>query len=173
MPQLFQQNIRPRAIWPHESRDFTPWLADNLPFLARALNMELELEAREKNVGGFRADLVCRNKADNSRIVIENQLDRSDHSHLGQVLTYAAGLQAVTIAWLATEFRNPHRVTLDWHNEITDARFKFFGLELYTWKDTASSYTAQLPMISKPDGWLLPEEPVLYQIHIATQRVTD
>ena len=94
--------------------------------------MELEFEAKEKDVGGFRADLVCRNKVDNSRIVIENQLEKSDHSHLGQVLTYAAGLQAVNLVWITTEFRNPHRVTLNWHNEITAAKFKFFGVELRT-----------------------------------------
>lgn len=160
------QRVKPRSIWPHEARDFTPWLADNLSFLARALNMELAFEAREKVVGELRVDLVCRNKADNSRIVIENQLNESDHSHLGQVLTYAAGLQAVTLVWIATEFRNPHRVTLDWQNEITDLRFKFFGAELYTWKETASSYVAQLTLISKPDDWEHSEEPVLCQIHV-------
>ncbi len=160
------QNLRPREIWPHEARDFTPWLADNLSFLAGALNIELEFEAREKTIGELRADLVCRNKADNSRIVIENQLDKSDHSHLGQVLTYAAGLQAVTLVWISTEFRDPHRVTLDWQNEITDARFKFFGVELYTWKGTGSNYMAQLTLISKPYGWEHSEEQVLYQFHV-------
>lgn len=167
MPEFSEfQRVKPRSIWHHEARDFTPWLVDNLSFLARALNMELEFEAREKTIGEFRADLVCRNKVDNSRMVIENQLDRSDHSHLGQVLTYAAGLQAVTLVWISTEFRDSHRATLDWQNEITEARFKFFGVELYTWKGTASSYMAQLTLISKPSGWEHSEEQILYQIHV-------
>lgn len=159
------QWIKPRVIWPHESQDFTPWLAENLSALAVSLNMELEFEAREKNVGEFRADLVCRNPQDNSRIVIENQLNRSDHSHLGQVLTYAAGLQAVTVVWVATQLRIAHHVTLDWQNEITDARFKFFGVELRTWKDELSRYMAEFKVIAKPADWLPSDEPVQYQIH--------
>lgn len=167
MPELSEfQRVKPRTIWPHEARDFTPWLVDNLPFLARTLNMELEFEAREKTMGELRADLVCRNKADNSRIVIENQLEKSDHSHLGQVLTYAAGLQAVTLVWISTELRNAHRIALDWQNEITEPRFKFFGLRLHTWKGTASNYIAQLTPISKPSGWKPSEEQVLYQIYV-------
>ena len=160
------QSIRPRRIWRHEARDFTPWLAENLSFLAKSLNIALELEAREKSVGEFRADIVCRNKDDNSRVVIENQLEKSDHSHLGQVLTYAAGLQAVTLVWLAPEFRAAHRVTLDWHNEITSAQFKFFGVVINTWKDTESRYMAKLKVVSKPDNWPTPGELIPYQIHV-------
>ena len=166
MAQLLWQNIKAHTIWPHEARDFTPWLAENLLFLAEPLNLELEFEAREKSIGEFRADLVCRNKKDNSRIVIENQLNRSDHSHLGQVLTYAAGLQAITIVWLAIEIRESHRVTLDWHNEITDSRFKFFGVELETWEDEESCYMAKLNVVSKPYNWPTPEELIPYQIHV-------
>lgn len=98
MPQIVRpQNVEPRTVWPHEARDFTPWLAENLGYLAEPLGIELELEATEKRVGAFRADIVCRNKADGSRVVIENQLDTSNHPHLGKVLTYAAGLDAGTI----------------------------------------------------------------------------
>lgn len=99
----FSRDIALRAIWPHEARDFTPWLAQHLVFLERPLNMELELEATEKPVGDFRADIVCRNRADNSRVVIENQFEKSNHPHLGKVLTYAAGLDAATIIWIAKE----------------------------------------------------------------------
>lgn len=167
MPELSGfQRVKPRTIWSHEAQKFTPWLADNLPFLARTLNMELEFEAKEKDVEGFRADLVCRNKVDNSRIVIENQLEKSDHSHLGQVLTYAAGLQAVTLVWIATEFRNPHRVTLDWHNEITDAQFKFFGVELRTWQYRTADYFAEFSIVSKPDNWTFIEDSLLQRIQI-------
>ncbi len=167
MPELSGfQRVKPRTIWPHEAQDFTPWIAGNIPLLARVLNMELEFEAKEKDVEGFRADLVCRNKADNSRVVIENQLEKSDHSHLGQVLTYAAGLQAITLVWITTEFRNPHRVTLDWHNEITDARFKFFGIELRTWQYGTANYFAEFAIVSKLQNWTLLEDSFLYRIQI-------
>ena len=159
-----KRRVRPRKIWQHEARDFTPWLSENLAFLAGALNIELAFEAREKKVGEFRADLVCRNPLDNSRIVIENQLDESDHSHLGQVLTYAAGLQAVTIIWISEKFRDAHRLALDWHNEITDMPFRFFGLELQTWEDEGSGYTADFNVIAKPADWIPTGWPGGYQI---------
>lgn len=143
----------PREFWLHEARDFTPWMAENLSFLSESLNMELAFEAREKSVGEFRADLVCRNAVDNSRVVIENQLTRSDHSHLGQVLTYAAGLQAVTVVWVAAELRREHRATLEWQNKITDVRFRFFGVELRTWRDRISHFKVELSVVSKPVGW--------------------
>ena len=159
-----KRRVRPRKIWQHEARDFTPWLAENLACLAGALNIELAFEAREKNIGEFRADLVCRNPLDNSRIVIENQLNKSDHGHLGQVLTYAAGLQAVTIVWISEKFRDAHRLALDWHNEITDTPFRFFGLELQTWEDEGSGYTADFNVIAKPMDWAAPTGIVPYQI---------
>ncbi len=165
MSQLSLRERRPpREFWLHEAHNFTPWLAENLSCLAESLKMELAFEAREKSVGEFRADLVCRNAADNSRVVIENQLTRSDHSHLGQVLTYAAGLQAVTVIWVATEFRREHRATLDWQNEITEERFRFFGVELRTWRTRTSGYRAEFAIVSKPEGWLQSENRLLYQI---------
>ena len=163
-PILEPPKVSPRVIWPHEAWDFTPWLAENLSAIAVPLNMELEIEAREKNVEGFRADLVCRNPNDNSRIVIENQLHKSDHSHLGQILTYAANLQAVTLVWVSTELRRAHRVTLDWHNEITDAQVRFFGLEFHTRGDDSFGYTVQFDVIAKPMDWESPTGTVPYQI---------
>lgn len=156
MSQSFvRQKVSPRELWLHEARDFTPWLAENLSLLAESLNMELAFEAREQSVGAFRADLVCRDKHDNSRVVIENQLTKSDHSHLGQVFTYAAGLQAVTVIWVAEEFRDEHRATLAWQNDITDERFSFFGVELRTWRTRSAGYRVEFAIVSKPEGWTL------------------
>ena len=88
-----------RNVWLSEAQDFTPWLAreENLSVLAETLMVELELEAQERNVGPFRADILCKNTEDDSWVLIENQLERTDHSHLGQLLTYAAGLHAVHV----------------------------------------------------------------------------
>lgn len=96
------EKIELRDIWISESSDFTPWLAreDNLLTLGETLGLELELEAQEKAVGPFRADILCKDIGTNAWVLIENQLERTDHSHLGQLLTYASGLEAVTIVWI-------------------------------------------------------------------------
>ena len=144
-----------RNIWETEAQDFTPWLAsdENLSVLAETLGMELELEAQEKNVGPFRADILCRNADGGAWVLIENQLERTDHSHLGQLLTYAAGLHAVTICWVAERFSEEHRATLDWLNEITDERFKFFGLEVELWRIGDSPPAPKFNLVSKPNDW--------------------
>lgn len=144
-----------RDIWKSESQDFTPWLAqpENITALAEALSMELEIEAREREVGPFRADLLCKDLIDDSWVLIENQLERTDHSHLGQLLTYAAGLQTVTIVWIASRFTEEHRAALDWLNEITDERFKFFGVEVELWRIGDSVAAPKFNIVSKPNEW--------------------
>lgn len=144
-----------RGIWATEAQDFTPWLAqsENLEVLAETLNMELELEAQEKNVGPFRADILCKSADDGSWVLVENQLERTDHLHPGQLLTYAAGLQAVTIVWVAAQFTEEHRATLDWLNEITDENFRFFGLQVELWRIGDSQPAPRFNIISKPNDW--------------------
>lgn len=123
------KRIDVRNIWQTEAYHFTPWLAQNLDILAETLDMELEIEAQEKNVGPFRADILCKDTLDNSWVLIENQLERTDHTHLGQLMTYASGLQAVTIIWISTHFTEEHRSALDWLNTITDDNFTFLALK--------------------------------------------
>lgn len=100
------QKVKLREAWSDEAGDFTPWLAqeENLKLLGEAIGIDLECESQEKNVGPFRADILCKDTANDSWVLIENQLERTDHSHLGQLLTYAAGLDAVTIVWIAERF---------------------------------------------------------------------
>ena len=142
------RRIELRDIWPHEARDFTPWLAENLVFLAEALNVELELEAIEKRVGDFRADIVCRNRVDNSRVVIENQFEKSNHPHLGKVLTYAAGLNAATIVWIAEEFREEHLDVLNWLNKNTPTALQFFGVEIEVFQIADSPYAPEFTVVT-------------------------
>jgi len=125
-----------REAWVSEAGSFTPWLAreENLTLLGEALRLRLECEAQEKNVGPFRADILCKDADTGQQVLIENQLECTDHSHLGQLLTYAAGLQAATIIWVAAKFIDEHRAALDWLNEITDDRFCFFGVEVELWR---------------------------------------
>ncbi|MCY4601007.1 MAG: DUF4268 domain-containing protein [Acidobacteria bacterium] len=144
-----------REIWDTEAQHFTPWLAaeENLSILAETLGMELELDAQEANVGPFRADILCRNSDGGSYVLIENQLERTDHGHLGQLLTYAAGLHAVTICWVAERFTEEHRATLDWLNEITGDQFQFFGLEVEVWRIGDSDPAPKFNMVARPNDW--------------------
>ena len=144
-----------RNVWLSESSHFTPWLAqpENLAVLADAVGLELELEGQERNVGPFRADILCKDVESEQWVLIENQLERTDHTHLGQLLTYAAGLQAVTIVWIAARFTEEHRATLDWLNEITDERFRFFGLEVELWRIGDSPPAPKFNIVSKPNDW--------------------
>lgn len=144
-----------RDIWTSESSDFTPWLARerNLEVLGEALGIDLELEAQEKAVGPFRADILCKDIGTGSWVLVENQLERTDHGHLGQLLTYASGLEAVTIVWIAARFTEEHRSTLDWLNKITDESFRFFGLEVELWRIGDSPAAPKFNIVSKPNDW--------------------
>jgi len=144
-----------RNIWSSESEQFTPWLAqeENLKLLGNAIGIELELEAQEKNVGPFRADILCKDTATDHWVLIENQLEKTDHIHLGQLLTYASGLKAVTIVWIAKKFTEEHRAALDWLNEITDDHFNFFGLEVELWRIDNSPVAPKFNIVSKPNDW--------------------
>ncbi len=142
-------------IWPDEAQNFTPWLAEeeNLILLGKTLDMDLELEAQEINVGKFRADILCKNTVDDSWVVIENQLERTNHKHLGQILTYSAGLNAYTVVWIAQEFEQEHLSALDWLNEITHERFRCFGIEVKVWQIGDSACAPQFDIVSKPNDW--------------------
>src|SRR5438874_2064357 len=144
-----------RTVWTNEAGDFTPWLGreENLRLLGDAIDIELEPEAQEKYVGPFRADLLCKDAATGDWVLIENQLERTDHTHLGQLLTYAAGLQAVTIVWVAERFTDEHRATLDWLNEITDDQINFFGLEIELWRIADSPVAPKFNIVSQPNDW--------------------
>lgn len=149
------ERVALREVWRYEDVDFTPWLAEaeNLEILSETLGINLELEAQERSVGPFRADILCRDRDDDSWVLIENQLEPTDHKHLGQLLTYASGLQAVSIIWIAERFTEEHRSALDWLNEITDISFRFFGLEVELWRIGDSLAAPKFNIVSKPNDW--------------------
>ena len=144
-----------RSAWISEATSFTPWLAtsDNLKLLGDAIGIDLEFEGSEQSVGPFRADILCKDIGRDSWVLVENQLEKTDHKHLGQVLTYAAGLDAVTIVWIAANFTNEHRATLDWLNRVTDDDFSFFGIEVELWRIGESLAAPKFNVISKPNTW--------------------
>lgn len=149
------QKVELREAWMTEAGDFTPWLAqeENLALLGQTIAIELELEAQEKEVGPFRADILCKDTATENWVLIENQIEKTDHTHLGQILTYAAGLKAVTIVWIAKRFTEEHRAALDWLNEHTDEKINLFGLEVELWRIGDSAIAPKFNIISQPNDW--------------------
>jgi hypothetical protein len=144
-----------RDVWQGEASHFTPWLAleENLERLGEALSMSLEPQGTETPVGPFFADIVCRNPGDGSTVLIENQLERTDHRHLGQIFTYAAGLDAVTIVWVSPQFTAEHRAAIDWLNRITLDNFSFFAVEIELWRIGDSPPAPRFNVVAKPNDW--------------------
>lgn len=144
-----------RDVWVSEWDGFTPWLArpENISLLGDTIGLDLEVEAQEKEVGPFRADILCKDTATDTWVLIENQLERTDHVHLGQLLTYAAGLNTVTIVWIAKRFTDEHRAALDWLNKVTDPNISFFGLEVELWRIGQSPVAPKFNVVSKPNDW--------------------
>ena len=144
-----------RDVWSSEASDFTPWLAkeDNISLLGDAIGLELEVESQEKNVGPFRADILARDLTSNHYVLIENQLEQTNHNHLGQIMTYAAGLDAFSIIWIAKSFTEEHRAALDWLNRITEENINFFGIEIEVIQIGDSLPAPQFKVVAKPNDW--------------------
>ena len=144
-----------REAWPDEAQNFTPWLAEeeNLAQLGEALGLSLELSSVEKQVGPFAADILARDITSHQWVLIENQLTATDHRHLGQILTYAAGLDARTIIWVAESFREEHRAALDFLNNATKDDFKFFAVQVELFRIGQSSLAPRFSIIAKPNNW--------------------
>lgn len=149
------ESVELRNAWEREDSHFTPWLAadENLTLLGRTLGLDLEVQGQEQSVGPFRADILCKDTADGSLVLIENQIERTDHTHLGQVITYAAGLDAVTIVWIAKRFTEEHRAALDWLNEVSHESFRFFGLEVELWRIADSPIAPKFNIVARPNNW--------------------
>lgn len=149
------EKIDLRNVWLYEDRQFTPWLAEefNLAQLGDAIGLELELEAIEKQVGPFRADILCKDLDSEELVLIENQLSSTDHKHLGQIITYAAGLDAKTIIWITSHFTEEHAAALDWLNEGSTDGLRFFGVEIEAYRIGNSAPAPMFNVICKPNDW--------------------
>lgn len=154
------EKVELRDAWQTEDRGFTPWLAtvENIEILSQEIGINLEVQGVEQNVGPFRADILCVDAdsfdSDGQHyVLIENQLETTDHKHLGQLMTYAAGLDAVTLIWIASKFTEEHRAALDWLNRITDETLRFFGIEIELYKIGDSLPAPRFNVIAKPNDW--------------------
>ena len=145
-----------REYWKNEAGDFTPWLVEeeNLALLGRAIQMNLELMGSEQSVGDFKVDILAKDIDSNQYVVIENQLEKTNHNHLGQLLTYAAGHSAKAVVWIADKIREEHRKALDWLNEKTAEGVSFFGLEMELWRIGDSKAAPKFNLVSQPNDWV-------------------
>lgn len=146
------ERLDPREVWRHEAGDLTPWLLENLDVLAEALGIEIIPTQREVRVGDFKLDILGEDPAGNP-IIIENQLEATDHSHLGQLIVYASGLEAAVVVWLTPRFRDEHRRALDWLNERTDENVNFFGVELDLVRIGTSPPAPSFRLLAQPNDW--------------------
>ena len=146
-------DLAPREAWAHEAHAFTPWLAANIDRLGEAVDMELELTDQEVRVERFAADILARNLRDDGVVLIENQLEATDHTHLGQILTYLAGLDARAVIWIAPEFREPHLSAVRWLNQHTAEGFSFFAVRLRVVRIGESPMAPVFEVLEKPSGW--------------------
>lgn len=142
-----------KELWGHEAKDFTPWLQDNIHKLSEAIELEIDIFDREVSVGEFNVDLYGKELGSNRPVIIENQLYPTDHVHLGQLLTYASGLEAGVVIWISPMFRDEHKKTLDWLNGITNEDVSFFGIELEVLKIDDSSPAVNFKLAVKPTEW--------------------
>lgn len=142
-----------RDTWIHEAHSFTPWLAKHLDLLADKLGIPLELEDQEVSVGPFYADILARNPTDDSLVLIENQLERTDHTHLGQIMTYLAGLGSHTVVWIAADFCEEHLSALQWLNEHTKEPFSFFAIKVSAVRIENSPIAPVFETLCQPNQW--------------------
>lgn len=147
------QTLDIREVWADEAKDFTPWLLNNPQELSRALGLDLELHANEHPVGRFSLDLLGVLAGTQERVIIENQLTSSDHSHLGQLLTYAGGTQARYVVWIAPSFRDEHLAAVKWLNDGTTEEIHFFAVEVSAVKIGDSLPAPLFKVVAQPNEW--------------------
>ncbi len=148
------ERVELRQAWSNEASDFTPWLAEaeNLNALADTLGLsELVLVNIEYWVGDFKLDILCTDGEE--PVIIENQLDETDHKHLGQILAYAAGVGAKKVIWIAESFRPEHVAALKFLNENTTDELSFFGVQVELWRIGESPLAPKFEVVTRPDNW--------------------
>lgn len=144
-----------RKIWSHEASDFTPWLAEenNIALLADAVGLEITVEETESGVGDFNVDIYAMETGTDRKIIIENQLEDTDHDHLGKLITYASGKSANIVIWVVKRAREEHCAAIEWLNNHTDENIGFFLVEIKLYQIGSSDIAVKFEVIEKPNDW--------------------
>lgn len=144
-----------RSIWPNEARDFSKWLAikENLDMLGEAVGIDISFEEGESPVGSFSVDLYATEENTGKKIIIENQLEDTDHDHLGKIITYASGKDAEVVIWIVKRARDEHRHAIEWLNENTRENIAFFLIEIELWQIDESRVAPMFNVVEQPNYW--------------------
>ena len=124
-----------RSVWPHEQYDFSKWLAEeeNIRALGEEMNLSLTDVDTEQFVGSYRCDIICKDELTGKSVLIENQLEQTNHDHLGKIITYASGLDASVVVWIVAKARAEHASAIEWLNKHTDDEISFFLIEVHAY----------------------------------------
>jgi hypothetical protein len=149
------QKVDLRNVWKHEALDFTQWLAksENLAELSDEIGIDLSLIATEASVGKFNVDIYAEESMTGRKVVIENQLEATDHDHLGKIITYASGLDAEIVIWIVKSPREEHRQAIEWLNDNTVSKINFFLIQMEVWQIADSPFAPNFNLIVKPNDW--------------------
>lgn len=144
-----------RKVWPHEALDFTPWLSqdDNIGLLADAVGLDITVDETESSVGSFNVDIFASETGTDRKIIIENQLEDTNHDHLGKLITYASGKSADVVIWVVKHAREEHRAAIEWLNNHTDEKVGFFLCEIKLYCIGNSEPAVKFEVIEKPNDW--------------------
>ena len=142
-----------RKIWPHEALNFTPWVAENVDLLADAVGLEITVDETESSVGDFNVDIYASETGTDRKIIIENQLEDTDHEHLGKLITYASGKSADVIIWVVKHAREEHKAAIEWLNNHTDEKIGFFLCEIKLFRIGDSQIAPLFTVVEKPNDW--------------------
>lgn len=149
------EKVNLREVWKHEALDFTNWLAkqENLELLSDEIGIDITLVQTEASVGKFNVDILAEEENTGRKIVIENQLESTDHDHLGKIITYASGFDAEIIVWIVKSVRDEHKQAVDGLNEHTDSNINIFAIQMEVWKISNSPFAPKFQVIAKPNDW--------------------
>ncbi len=150
------QEVDIRDVWDHEQYDFSEWLSkqENLELLNETIGLTLSQVEKEVYVGAYRCDLVGVDETTGDKIIIENQLEASNHDHLGKIITYASGLDAKVVVWIVKEAREEHRSAIEWLNNNTSEKLNFFLIEVHAYKIGDSLCAPKFEIVEKPNGFI-------------------
>lgn len=146
--------VNPREVWINEERDFTPWLAENIDLVSNAIGISIEVEQTEKKVGNYELDIYGKVEGTDKIVIIENQLEQSDHKHLGQLITYAAGLNASIVIWITPKVTDEHKAAIDWLNDISGDKTNFFLLRPEVLRIDESKPAVRLQLEASPSDFV-------------------
>lgn len=142
-----------REVWPHEALNFTPWVAENVDLLGDAVGLDITVDETESSVGDFNVDIYASETGTDRKIIIENQLEDTDHDHLGKLITYASGKGADVVIWVVKHAREEHKAAIEWLNNHTDEKIGFFLCEIKLFQIGDSDIAPSFTVVERPNDW--------------------